>query len=70
MGTVALQLLPQYAIETGSTNSPAPAIATLEIPFDAAAVEEIAHIQADGFWGSEKGFDDAERFRCHQQKQN
>ena len=33
--------------------------------------DEIAHLQADGFWGDEKGFDDAEEFRRQlQQQQN
>ena len=34
--------------------------------------DEIAHLQADGFWGTEKGFHDAEYEwrRQHQQQQN
>lgn len=29
--------------------------------------DEISHIQADGFWGSEKGFHDAEQLRNERQ---
>ncbi len=32
--------------------------------------EEIAHMQADGFWGSEKGFNDAEQSWRQRQQQN
>lgn len=32
--------------------------------------EEIFHIQADGFWGPEKGFHNAEELRRQSQRQN
>lgn len=30
--------------------------------------EEIVHLQADGFWGGEKGFQDAEELRRQRQQ--
>jgi hypothetical protein len=34
------------------------------------ADEEMSHLQADGFWGPEKGFHDAEQLRKQSQREN